>query len=164
MGGGGVGGGGVGGGGVGAIPTGEARFGNFVVDVGKLNREHVLSVKHLKSRKKVHEMANTSVTPQFKEVMHKVLAGGGLTTATMDLLPAGEKDLMKRLVKRSRADLELEVEKSEEPLTRLKIMLGEIEAGNDSQLLRDQLEAMVQRLQVEGVLTAELASQIRQSF
>lgn len=138
----------------------KVEFGDYVIDHHKLMTGGVLSVSH-KSGKKVKGMPNQEVSSGFKEVIHSIITGDKVNTKK---LSAQERLQLGQLLHRSAADVVMGADVNVSPTQKLSLILGEIEAGNDSQDLKSQLKKLLPALKRGKCITAEQASDISKHY
>lgn len=138
----------------------KVKFGGYMMDHNKLLTHNVLSLSH-PSGKKVKGMPNMEVTPALKQVIHSIVTGGKVSTGK---LKANEKLYLRDLMHKSAANVELGADVNVSPTQQLQLILGEMEAGNDSTELKSQLRKLLPQLKRSKVLTAEQVSDISKHY
>jgi hypothetical protein len=138
----------------------KLRFGGYMLDHNKLLTHNVLSLSH-PSGKKVKGMPNMEVTPGLKQVIHSIVTGGKVSTRG---LKAAEKLYLRDLLHKSAANVELGADVNVSPTQQLQLILGEIDAGNDSSDLKTQLRKLLPQLKRSKVLSAEQVSDISKHY
>lgn len=147
--------------GVASKPRGKIPFGNYMIDHGKLMGEGILSLSHRNGRK-VHGFPNTRLSAGSHHAVHKIVTGGAVDSSR---LTGEDKIYMTSLLKRSHANTpKLGADVNVPPEQQLSLILGEIEAGNDSPSLLSQLRKILPYLQKKKLLTASHVADIRKHY
>ncbi len=134
----------------------KVRFGGYVLDHHKLLGGNILSLSHPSGRK-VKGIPNQVVSDAMKKCIHSIVNGGKVSTR--GLSPA-EKLKMHDLLSKSAANVSTGADVNVPPTKKLQLILGEIEAGNDSADLKAQLRKLLPALKRGGSLSAEQCADI----
>jgi hypothetical protein len=154
--------------GISAYNIGHKRFGNFEVDMKKLHKHNQLSVRYASTKRKVLGMPNRIVGSGLKSAVLSLLHGKEVS-ADLDGL---EHEHLRKLIVRSDADIDIEPltkrhakeTDKEDLLRKLYIMLGEIEAGNNSEMMLSNLKSLIATLVHSKQLTKEKALEICSAY
>lgn len=140
--------------------TKKVRFGEYMLDQHKLVTGGVLSLSH-PTGKKVKGMPNREISSGLREVIHAIVTGQKVNTKK---LTASERLQLKDLMSKSAAAVDLGGDVNVTPTQQLSLILGEIEAGNDSEELKSQLRKLLPSLKRGKCLTADQASDISKHY
>lgn len=140
--------------------TGRVPFGKYMLDMGKLSGGVVAMVHHGTGRK-IRSFPNRPTTPGLTHALNAVVSGGQIQHRR---LSAHDKLYMNRLVRTSGADVDLPSDVNMPPGEQLKVLLGEIDAGNDSVDIKHQLRGVVTTLKRMKQLSTEQAGDIAQHY
>lgn len=138
----------------------KLKFGGYMLDHNKLLTQSVLSLSH-PSGKKVKGMPNMEVTPALKNVVHSIVTGGKVSTRG---LKAQEKLFLKELLHRSAANVDIGADVNVAPSEQLSLILGEIDAGNDSPDLKRQLKKLMPSLVKSKTITRDQMQDISHHY
>lgn len=134
-------------------------FGKFVLDLTKLKAQHVFCLAYPVSKQKPEFIKNAEISRPLLDCVHSYLAGEPMDTS---VLTDAEKEWMHYVwekalgIKPKTSVLRITTKKvpsKKELLLRLKIALGEIEAGNDNPLLIVEMRDVMKRLEFRGWLS-----------
>lgn len=125
--------------GVGAY-SGKVPFGKYKLDMSKLMGEGVMSMSHPNGRK-VHGFPNRRVSKGVHHALSQLMMGGKVNPRK---LAAEDKVFMTRLLHRSHANVPaIGADVNMPPEEQLQLILGEMSAGNDSDVLKGQLKKLL---------------------
>lgn len=140
--------------------TRKVKLGGYMVDHHKLLSQNVLSISHPTGRK-VKGMPNREVSDGLKEAIHNIITGGKVNTKK---LKAEEKLHLRDLLHNSAANVSLGADVNVSPSQQLHLILGEMEAGNDSAELKTQLRKLLPSLKRSKSISAEVAADISKHY
>lgn len=138
----------------------KVKFGNYLIDHHKLISGGVLSVSH-PTGKKVKGMPNREISEGLREVIHAIITGQKVNTKK---LSPSEKLQLKDLMHKSVAAVNLGGDVNVSPTKQLTLILGEMEAGNDSEQLKSQLRKLLPSLKRGKCITAEQCADISKHY
>lgn len=151
--------------GIGKVSKEHIRLGKYEFDKSKLKHGGMLSLRYATSKRKVNGYPNTKVTDTFRDHLLHLTTGKGVP---IEDLSAADQNYMHRLIKQSEADIKLKPvgagNKKGNPVEHLYVMLAEIDAGNDSQLLKSNINKLLTQLQSKGHISFSLAQDIRKEY
>jgi hypothetical protein len=139
---------------------GKIRLGNYMVDHPKL-MGGTLSLSRLRGGK-VKDWPNQKVSPAMARAI--ISAGRGAKASGRGLKPA-EKLMLNELVGRARSTApRIGADINTTPEEQLKIVMGEIDAGNDNPTLKTQLRKLMGALKRAGALDDHHISEITRHY
>lgn len=139
-------------------------FGRFLVHGGKL-AEGTLSMKYAHNGRKISDLPNRHLSPALQEAMHQVIHGRPMTGTGLH-----DHDLayIRKVIDRAQAGGDvraaLPLPPSQQRRSRMMVILGEMEAGNDSPELKTELERLLKYLLTTKNLSRSDALLIRSTF
>lgn len=137
----------------------KVRLGGYMVDHNKLLSSNVLSLSYPTGRK-VKGFPNQEVSNAMKNAVHNIVTGGSVN---MKPLKAHEKMTLHHILSKSAANVtgaDINVSPSEQ----LKLAMGEIEAGNDSPALKQQIKKLLPILRRSNLITAGQVQDISKHY
>ena len=140
--------------------TGRVPFGKYMLDLGKLSGG-VVAMTHQSTGRKIHAFPNRTTTPGLTHALNQLVSGGAVNHKK---LSHHDKLYVNRLVQVSGADVDLPTDVNMPPGEQLKVLVGEIDAGNDSPDIKRQLRVVVTGLKRMKQLSAEQAADITQHY
>ena len=137
------------------------RFGKIFISLKKLYNNNVLSIKNAK-QKSITGIPEKKVSENLSNVIMKIAEGGTITKADLHTLNQIDRHIYDNLVKL--AGLHKQHENSfndtaKHMADRLKIVEGEINAGNDEQDLLKEAHQLLHELSNCGVISGRTATQ-----
>jgi hypothetical protein len=141
-------------------------MGKYEFDRAKLKHHSTLSVRYGSTKKKVNGFPNAPVSNAVREHLFHLTTGEGLPQK----LNGAEEHMIHHLVSKSEANIQLKpvgipsTKPAPKPLTLLYTMVAEVEAGNDSQELKQRIDQMLNRLQQQGHISSTFAHKIRSHY
>jgi hypothetical protein len=140
--------------------VGHVQFGKYLLDMNKL-RGGVVALVHAGTRRKIRSFPNRTSTPGLSHALKQIVSGGAVHHKKMT---HHDRLYVNRLVRLSGADVDLPSDVNMPPHEQLKVLMGEIEAGNDSPDLKQQLRSTVTTMKRMKQLSAEQANEIREHY
>jgi polyhydroxyalkanoate synthesis regulator phasin len=151
------------------LSTDKLKFGNFLIDVKKL-KHNVLSITN-KAGHKVKGFPNVEISDNFKKVFTKQKVNSKKL-----VLSENERAYLQHLLQKS--DAELSKSKStvmgqpvaymsddvKELKDRLNILIGELDANNDSPAIKDEISQIITRLVQKNKINREQAAEFMKTF
>ena len=148
--------------GVAALPK-RVKFGRYYVDLPRLLTKSRLALMYGDNRL-VPGWKTHAVTDAVRDEMASALRGGHVD---MGKLSGVDRAHMGHILGHTRANVRVKNGGGDEnldPKERLKVLLGEIDAGNDSTVLRAQLRTLLAYLERRQLMPAKALSDIRRHF
>lgn len=140
---------------------GKVSFGSYKIDKSKLFGEGILSISHPNGRK-VHGFPNQRLTKGSHHAITQIVTGGKVNPRK---LGAEDKMFLTKLLKRAHASVpKLGADINMPPEKQLQLILGEMEAGNDSPDMKTQLKKLLPYMQKMKMITAGHVSDIRSHY
>ena len=144
-------------------------FPNGVLGVDLKNLEkNILSVRHHNTKHKVFGLPNIKITPKYKNIILSLLAGSEPSIKGMH---ADEKVHLKKLIKHShtgsvdgrlpslpRKPREKKTSAVDDLKDKFKVMIGEISAGNTSDILKGELKGLLSQMVAMKLITQKQAT------
>lgn len=140
--------------------TGRVPFGRYWLDMGKLSGG-VVAMTHQSTGRKIRSFPNRGTTAGLTHALNMAVTGGQIQHRR---LSAHDKLYMNRLVRTSGADVDLPSDVNMPPGEQLKVLLGEIDAGNDSHDIKHQLRSVVTTLKRMKQLNPQQAGDIAEHY
>jgi hypothetical protein len=130
---------------------GKVSFGSYKIDKSKLFGEGILSISHPNGRK-VHGFPNQRLTKGTHHAISQIVSGGKVNPRK---LGAEDKMFLTKLLQRSHANVpKLGADINMPPEKQLQLILGEMEAGNDSPAIKSQLKKLLPYMKRMKMITA----------
>ena len=148
-----------------AIPT-SVPFGNLKLMLHKLYYKNILSIRRLDGQNLVG-FTNTPVSDEFVKLLMAMVQGKAPRASEIKSLKLPEMHLYNRLIMISGLNKlhDIDADKSVEHLKHeMKLILGEIESGNDSKKVRLQLHHVVHALKEFGAISRKDALEFLRQF
>jgi hypothetical protein len=140
---------------------GKLQFGTYKLDYGKLMGEGILSISHPNGRK-VKGLNNQRVSKGVHHALSQMVTGGKVNPRR---LAAEDRVFMAKLMQKANAHApKLGAEINMPPEQQLSLILGEIEAGNDSALLKGQLRKLLPYLKRMKIITPQHVADIETHY
>jgi len=147
----------------------KLKFGNFLIDAKKL-KHNVLSITN-KAGHKVKGFPNVEISDNFKKVFTKQKVNSKKL-----VLSENERAYLQHLLQKS--DAELSKSKTtvmgqpvaymsddvKELKDRLNVLIGELDANNDSPAIKDEISQIITRLVQKGKINREQAAEFMKTF
>jgi len=118
------------------------RFGKFVLNHYKLN-ENILLIKYFKSHAPVPKLKSTKISNDFKILLRDLLDTERINIVVQKKLSKIESNTFELLIKLAGIAEQLNYERQEPSIEdythRFQILQGEIGAGNDSTILKNEI-------------------------
>jgi len=136
------------------LPT-EVQFGKLTLLLHKLYYKNILAVKH-NGNISIAGLKNTKVSDKFVKLIMSLIEGEHPTHTEINALPIMEKQLYDRLIHLAHLNKKLphtEDKTIHDLKKRMKLIEGEIHAGNNSPLLKKELYVICHALKDFGVLS-----------
>ena len=147
---------------IGAVPK-RIKFGRYWVDLPRLNSTSVLAL-HYKNGGAVPGWAPHAVSDVVRSQLHSAMKGGSVD---MKKVSGADAWHLGHIVSHTRANVSMKgggADENLDPKQRLKVILGEIDAGNDSSALKAQLRTLLIYMERRNMMTASGISDIRRHF
>ena len=131
------------------------KFGNNILLLNKLYHKNILSLK-TPSLHAIEYFPNTNVSDAFVEIIMKISNNEQPTNVLLNSLKNEEKELLDTILFISGLHKKLNVNKNthvEKLKNQLKLIEGEIQAGNNNKLLIDELKTVLNKLYLLGVVS-----------
>jgi hypothetical protein len=129
------------------------RFGIFILNHHKL-KSNVLLIKYPTSFAPVPKIRSTVISDTFKDLLHDLMDTQTINTAVQKKLSKKEADTFELLIRLAKLTEQLNYERQEmtvdDHISRFDILRGEMIAGNDSRILKDELIELVDILNKAG--------------
>ncbi len=137
----------------------DVPFGEYRLDMNKL-ADNVVSVQSATKHKIAH-FPNAEVSDNLKAALLSLIAG---SEPNVGKLTSGELSYLKKLINKSHADVELpDVQPqgdNHKLLLRMKILTGEIQAGNhNNPQIKKELTFIIQTMVKRGMITMQKAQE-----
>jgi len=150
--------------------TDDLRLGtDFLVNKSQLGRG-ILSVRYAKNNKKLNGWRNLPVSSNFAKAVNHLAKGGGIPGRSK-MLTAEEKSLLVALANRTRHIGSkpkwlhaATAPTAESHLNEIKLVMGEMEAGNNSVYLRHQLKKLLSHRLTTQTCTPAVVASIHQAY
>jgi hypothetical protein len=133
----------------------EVKFGKLTLLLHKLYYHNILAVKH-SGNISIAGLKNTKVSDKFVALIMSLIQGDHPTHTEINALPMIEKQLYDRLIHLAHLNKKLphtEDKTIHDLKKRMKLIEGEIHAGNNSPLLKKELYVICHALKDFGVLS-----------
>lgn len=133
----------------------EVQFGKLTLLLQKLYYHNILAVKH-SGNISIAGLKNTKVSDKFVAIIMSLIQGDQPTHTEINALPMIEKQLYDRLIHLAHLNKKLphtEDKTIHDLKKRMKLIEGEIHAGNNSPLLKKELYVICHALKDFGVLS-----------
>lgn len=144
------------------LPIGKTRFGRYMLDHSKLINGGILSLSHAHNGRKIHGLPNTKLTPGTHHAITQIMTGGKVNPKKLTNL---DKTFMTSLLRKSHANVpQLGSDVNVSPEKQLSLILGEMEAGNDSKELKSQLKKILPYMKQNKILTAGHIADIKEHY
>lgn len=133
----------------------EVQFGKLTLLLHKLYYHNILAVKH-SGNISIAGLKNTKVSDKFVAIIMSLIQGDHPTHTEINALPMIEKQLYDRLIHLAQLNKKLphtEDKTIHDLKKRMKLIEGEIHAGNNSPLLKKELYVLCHALKDFGVLS-----------
>ena len=131
------------------------KFGNNILLLNKLYHKNILSLK-TPSLHAIEYFPNINVSDAFVEIIMKISNNEQPTNVLLNSLKNEEKELLDTILFISGLHKKLNVNKNthvEKLKNQLKLIEGEIQAGNNNKLLIDELKTVLNKLYLLGVVS-----------
>ena len=135
-------------------------FGKVMISPDKLYFKNVLVIRNMHG-KQLTGLTNTRVSDVMVSILMKCLEGSRISKSEINLLSKPERHLYDNLMYMSGGHKvhEHSLDKtSEEMKYRLSLIEGELEAGNNSELLKKELHGLLHRMAHNGLISVAHAS------
>ena len=133
----------------------EVQFGKLTLLLHKLYYHNILAVKH-RGNISIAGLKNTKVSDKFVAIIMSLIQGDNPTHTEINSLPVMEKQLYDRLIHLAHLNKKLphtEDKTIHDLKKRMKLIEGEIHAGNNSPLLKKELYVICHTLKDFNVLS-----------
>ena len=133
----------------------EVKFGKLTLLLHKLYYHNILAVKH-SGNISIAGLKNTKVSDKFVAIIMSLIQGDHPTHTEINALPMIEKQIYDRLIHLAHLNKKLphtEDKTIHDLKKRMKLIEGEIHAGNNSPLLKKELYVICHALKDFGVLS-----------
>lgn len=131
-------------------------FGSNILFLKKLFLKNILSIQN-KHNTKINGFNNVHVSDNFVKIIMNLLKGVNFTNSELQNLSNGERILLDNLLMLSELNKKFVTGSSTASLNQLKkdyeILIGEIEAGNNNDLLKKKLYNLLMRMVHFGALS-----------
>jgi hypothetical protein len=128
-------------------------FGKFIINHAKLNK-NILLIKYPKSLAPVSKIRSTKISNDFKNLIVDLLDTETINVVLQKKLKLNEVELFELLLRVSGLKEQLnykKIEQSDEDLVhRFYILRGELTAGNDSEIMKQELISVINILNSKG--------------
>ena len=145
----------------------EVQFGKLTLLLHKLYYKNILAVKH-NGNISIAGLKNTKVSDKFVKLIMSLIEGEHPTHTEINALPIMEKQLYDRLIHLAHLNKKLphtEDKTIHDLKKRMKLIEGEIHAGNNSPLLKKELYIICHSLKDFGVLSmSEMKEYLNQFY
>lgn len=135
-------------------------FGKYILLLKKLYLKNILSL-HKKNHLKVPGFKNYNVSNEFVNLIMKLIKKENLTMSDMASLKIGEKELLDNLLTLCELNKKIITGTGAETLQKVKdnlrLIEGQIEAGNNNPILKDELYKTLFKLVNLGAITERQA-------
>lgn len=135
-------------------------FGKYILLLKKLFLKNILSI-HKKNHQKVPGFKNYNVSNEFVNLIMKLIKKENLTPQDLSTLKLGEKELLDTLLTLCELNKKIITGSGSETLNKvkeqLKLIEGQIEAGNNNPLMKDELYKVLFKLVSLGSITEKQA-------
>lgn len=142
------------------ISRGKGQIGGFVVDMHKLHNNNELSLQYLGSRRKIWDHPNIGVSDNFKAVIHNIVHKKKYHTNN---LTENENKYLANLLKRSSSSTGRGLNRRAN-MHQEQVDAGEIDAGNDSTVLKHNLHSLLQRMVQSKEMSYQQAKGIMKKY
>ena len=135
-------------------------FGKVMISPDKLYFKNILVIRNMHG-KPLTGLTNTRVSDVMVSILMKCLEGNRISKSEINLLSKPERHLYDNLMYMSGGHKvhEHSMDKtSEEMKYRLSLIEGELEAGNNSELLKKELHGLLHRMAHNGLISVAHAS------
>ena len=135
-------------------------FGKVMISPDKLFYNNILIIRS-HTGKPLTGLVNTKVSDVMVSILMKALEGHKISKSEINLLSSHEKQLYDNLMYMSGGHKihEHSIDKtSQEMKHRLELIEGELEAGNNSELLKKELHSLLHKMAHNGLITLNSAS------
>lgn len=135
-------------------------FGKYVLLLKKLFLKNVLSLQK-KNHQKIAGFKNYNVSNEFVNIIMKILKKDNITTSDIANLKIGEKELLDNLLTVCELNKKIITGSGVETISKikdqLKLIEGQIEAGNNNPIMKDELYKTLFKLVNFGAITEKQA-------
>jgi hypothetical protein len=146
-------------------------FGRLALDLDQLENGDVISIIYPGSRRKVNGLKNRVATPGMKLAISQIMAGVKPSTKGLNQEEIKYLELlthMARIPADKRGAVPVTKRKAVVPVKKLhdefRVIIGEIEAGNDSKALRQQLSELLAVMVHRELITQEQAQRAIEEY
>ena len=140
---------------------GKLQFGTYKLDYGKLMGQGVLSISHPNGRK-VKGYNNQRLSKGCHHAISEMVTGGKVNPKK---LAAADKVFMAKLLQQSHANVPtIGSDINVPPEQQLSLIMGEMQAGNDSPMLKKQLKKLLPNLKRMGIITPQHVADIQTRY
>jgi hypothetical protein len=149
-------------------------FGKYMIDPKSLD-DNILRF-YTRGKSKIHNLPFTYVSRNITGLIRDMMENDGKVNIRMfAMLKDDEKDLMERILRQSRVDFEMsDVEgdnttgmgymSSPQLMERLEVLIGSVNAGNDSKEVKNELSNILNALVYRRILTRTKSKMIQKKI
>jgi hypothetical protein len=139
---------------------GRVHFGQYRIHHGQLQGEGILNLAHSNGRK-VAAYPNQRVSKGVKSTLLNILGG---KLPNMKSVTNADRVFLAQLLKAAKAQGSIGEEVNVPPEKQLKLILGEMEAGNDSPVLKRDLKKILPQLKRMKLITPQHVEEIKKAY
>lgn len=138
-------------------------FGKFAIDANKLNN-NILSFAYKKNHHPITGLPNVKVSANVKSVIMQLINNHGLAVDQSELTPE-ESKFVDHIVRKSGIKFTSHVPTNGKKLTRrLELIVGMIDAGNNSKILKNELTDILNQCLEKGLITPKEAKHATRKY
>lgn len=138
----------------------DISFGKYFIDKNKLNR-NILSFAQ-KNHHTINALPNVKITDAFKNVITQMLSG--IDVSVNELSPR-EQEYLNHVIVKSQIKFNNQVPSSKSSLiNRLSLITGQIDVGNNSKLLKNELSQLLNHMLTKRLISATQAKQMTERY
>jgi hypothetical protein len=136
-------------------------FGKFILNRKRLNDENILLIKYPVSNAPIPKIKRTPITDEFKNLINDLLDTKKINIETQKKLTKKEADLFELLLRLSGLTDHLNYTRVSKDINdykkRFEVLQGSLNAGNDSDIIIDELKEIILLLsnKTVGIISLE---------